>query len=170
MRESFCCCCSVTSYCLRPHGLQHTRLPCPLPSPEVCPSSCPLHWWCHPATHLLMPSSPSALDLSQHQGLFYFSIESALFIRWPKYWSFNFSISPSNQYSGLIFLKIERFDLAVLGTFRIFSSPAPQFEGISSLVFCLLYGPALTTLHDCWEDHSHNYMDLLDPIKKKIFW
>ena len=147
-------------------------LPVPyLASPEVCPSSCPLHRWCHPATHPLMPSSPPAFDLSQHQGLFHFSIESAVFIRWPKYWSFNFSISPSNQYSGLIFLKIDWFDLlAVQGTYRILSSPVPQFEGISSLVFCLLYGPALTTLHDLWEDHSLNYMDLLDPIKKKNFW
>ena len=52
------------------HGLQHARLPCPSPSPKVCPSSCPLRQWCHRPSYSLMPDSPSALNLSQHQGLF----------------------------------------------------------------------------------------------------
>ena len=97
------------------HGLQHTWPPCPSPSAEVCPSSCPLLQWCHPAisssdTLLLLPSIfPSLRD---------FSNELAVRIRWPKYWSFNFSISPSNEYSGLISLKIDWFDLAVQGTLR----------------------------------------------------
>ena len=58
----------VTSDC-DPHGLQHARIPCPSPSPGVCPSSCPLSWWCHP---IISPSagSPFAFNLSQHQGLF----------------------------------------------------------------------------------------------------
>ena len=67
-------------------------------------------------SHPLMPSSPSALNFPQHQG---FSNELAVCIRWPKYWSFSFSISPSNEYSGLISLKIDYFDLlAVQGTLR----------------------------------------------------
>ena len=67
-------------------------------------------------SHPLTPSSPSSLNLSQHQGV---SHKSAVRVRWPKYWSFSFSISPSNEYSGLISLKIEWFDLlAVQGTFR----------------------------------------------------
>ena len=66
-------------------------------------------------SHPLMPSSPSAFNLSQHQRLF----QSAVHIRWPKYWSFTFNISPSNKYSELISLKIDWFDLlAVQGTLR----------------------------------------------------
>ena len=105
--------CSVAQLCLtlwdpmdRP---QHARPPCPSPSPEVCPSSCPLHWWCHPAI-----SSSDALFSFCPQSFLatgLFSSESAVHIRWPKYWSFSFSISPSNEYSGLISLKIDWFDL-----------------------------------------------------------
>ena len=66
--------CQVLSSCLRPHGLQHARPPCPSPSPGVYPSSCPLNQWCHPTSempsHPLLPSSPFAFYLSQHQGLF----------------------------------------------------------------------------------------------------
>ena len=67
-----------------------------------------------PSYPLLSPSPP-AFNLSQHQG---FSNESALCIRWPKYWSFSFSISPSNEYSGLISFRIDWFDLAVQGTLK----------------------------------------------------
>ena len=82
------------------------------------------------------------------------SRESAVHIRWPKYWSFSFSISPSNEYSGLTYLRIVWFDfLAVQGTLEE-SSPAPQFESISSLAFTLLYGPTLTSIHDPWKNHS----------------
>src|SRR5574341_1556876 len=70
-----------------------------------------------------------------------FSNELALCIRWLKYWSF--SISPSNEYSGLISFRIDWFDLLVVqGTLE--SSPAPQFQSISSLALSLFYGPALT--------------------------
>ena len=54
---------------LRPHGLQHARPPCPSPSLGVCPSSCPLNWWCHPTISSSVAPSPLALSLSQHQGL-----------------------------------------------------------------------------------------------------
>ena len=82
-----------------------------------------------------------------------FSNELALHIRWPKYWSWSFSISPSNVYSGLISFRIDWFDLlAVQGTQE--SSLAPQFESISSLVLSLLYGPTLTSIHDYWKNHS----------------
>ena len=68
-------------------------------------------------SHSLSPPSPPALSLSQHQG---FSSESVLCIRWPKYWSFSFSISPSNEYSGLIAFRMDWFDLlAVQGTLKI---------------------------------------------------
>ena len=108
------CSCPVVSGSLQTHGLQHTRPLCPSPSPKVCLSSSPLHWWCHPAIWrplLLLPSIvPSIRD---------FSNESAICIRWPIYWSFGFSMSPSKQYAGLTSLKIDRFALlAVQGTLR----------------------------------------------------
>ena len=113
------CCFSVSMLCptLRPHGLQHTRLPWPLLSPGLYSHSCPLCQWCCPTpSHHLFPSSPPALNLSQHQG---FSNELALCIRWPNYWSFSFSISTSNEYSRLISFRIDWFDLlAVQGTLK----------------------------------------------------
>ena len=106
-------CCSVVLDSLQPHGLEHAKPPCPSPFPKVCPSSCTLHGWCHPVI-LSSDPSPSALNLSQHQGFFH---ELAVCIKRPKYWSFSFSIHPSNKYSGLISLKIDWFDLlAVQGT------------------------------------------------------
>ena len=93
---------------------------CHLPSPSLshgdCSNSCPLSGWCHPTISTSVVPSPSALNLSQHQG---FSIESAVHTRGPKYWSFSFSISPSNEYSGLISFRIDWFDLfAVQGTLK----------------------------------------------------
>ena len=80
-----------------PHGLQYTSLPCPSLSPRVCSNSCPSSQWCHPTSSschpLLLPSIFPSTTV--------FSNESALCIRWPKYWSFSFSTSPSNEYSGL---------------------------------------------------------------------
>ena len=91
---------------LQPHGLQDTRSPCLSLSPRVCSNSCPLNWWCYPIL------SSSVTPFSSCPPSFpVFSKELALCIRWSKYWSFNFSISPSNEYSGLISLKIDWFDL-----------------------------------------------------------
>ena len=88
-----------------------------------------------------------------------FSNGSALRIRWPKYWSFSFSVSPSNEYSGMIFFRIDWFDLPeAQGTLRVFSSTTIQ--NISSLALSLLCGPALTSIHDYWKNHSFDYMDL----------
>ena len=83
-----------------------------------------------------------------------FSSESALCIRWPNYWSFSFSDSPSNEYLGLISFRIDWFAiLAVQGTLKSLS-PAPQFEGINSSMLSLLYGPTPTSIHDYWKNHS----------------
>ena len=108
---------SVVSDYLRPHGLQNTRLPCPSPtrsllkivSIESVMSSNHLNF-CHP---LLLPSIFPSIRV--------FSNESVLHIRWPKYWSFSFSISPSNEYSGLITFRMDWLDLlAVQGTLKSF--------------------------------------------------
>ena len=93
---------------LWPHGLQHPRPPCPSPIPRACSNSCPSSQWCHPTILSSVIPFSFAFNLSQHQGL---SKELALRIRWPKYWSFSFSISPSNDYSGLISFRIDWFDL-----------------------------------------------------------
>ena len=81
-----------------------------------------------------------------------FSSEAVL-IRWPKYWSFSISISPSNEYSGLISFRIDWLDLlAVQGTLK--SSPTPQFKSINSLVLSFLHSLTLTSIHDHWKNHS----------------
>ena len=100
------CCSVVVSNSLRPHGLQHTRLPCPSLSPRVHSNSCPLSQRCHRT----IPSSVVSLS-SVFSSISVFSNESALRIRWPKYWSF--SINPSNEHSGLISFRMDWFDLLV---------------------------------------------------------
>ena len=109
---------SVTQLCptLQPHRLHHTRSPCPLPAPGAYSNSCPLSQWCHPTiSSSVVPFNLSFLaSLSQWchptisssvipPSIFpsnrVFSNESVLRIRWLKYWSFSFSVSPSNEYS-----------------------------------------------------------------------
>ena len=110
---------SVQSDSLQPHGLQHTRHPCPSPTPRACSNSCPSSQWCHPT--ISSSVVPFSFCLQPFPASFprFFSNESVLCIRWPKYWSFCFSISPSNEYSGLISFRIDWFDLlAVQGTLK----------------------------------------------------
>jgi len=96
------------------HGLQRARLLSLPMSPGVCSNSCPLSQWCYPS-HPLPSPFPFAFNLSQHQGLF----QWALCLRWPKCWSFSFSNSPSNEYSGSVSFRINWFDLlAVQGTLK----------------------------------------------------
>ena len=93
---------SVVSDSLWPHELQHTRPPCPSPTPGVRPNLCPPSQWCHPAiSSSVVPFSfsPQSLPASV------FSTESTLRMRWPKYWSFSFSISSSSEHPGLISLQ-----------------------------------------------------------------
>ena len=102
---------------LWPHGPQHTRPPCPSPTPGVYSHSCPLSQWCH----LTISSSviPFFFLPSIFPSIRVFSDESVHHIRWPKYWSFKFSIRPSNEYSGLISFRIDWLDLlAVQGTLK----------------------------------------------------
>ena len=89
-----------------------------------------------------------------------FSNELAFRIRWLKYWSFSFSISPSNEYSGFISFRIDWFDLfAVPGTLKCLLQHH-SLKNISSFVLSLLYGPTLISVHDYWKNHSFDYMDL----------
>ena len=102
---------------LPPQEPQHTRLPCPLPTPRAYSNSCPLSRWCHPTI------SSSVIPFSSHLQSFptsgSFQMSQVLRIRWPKYWSFSFRISPSNEYSGLISFRMNWLDLlAVQGTLK----------------------------------------------------
>ena len=95
---------------LQPHGLQHTRLPCPSPSPRVYPNSC------HPTISSFVV--PFSSCLQSFPAIRVFSNESALCIRWPRYWSFSFNISSSNEHLGLISFRMDWLNLAVQGTLK----------------------------------------------------
>ena len=106
-----------------------------------------------PSNHIIL-CHPFLLPSSIFPSIRVFSNESVLHISWPKNWSFSFSTSPSNEYSGLISFWVDWFDfLAVQGT-RQESSPTPQFKSINSSALSLLYGPTVTSIHDHWKNHS----------------
>ena len=108
--------CLVMSDSLRPHGPQYARPPCPSPTPGACLNSHPLSKWCHPTISSSVGLFSSSLQ--SFPSIKVFSNESALRIRWPKYWSFSFSISSSSEHPGLIF-RMDWFDLlAVQGTLK----------------------------------------------------
>ena len=108
-----------------------------------------------PSNHLIL-CCPLLLLPSIFPSIRVFSTESVLHIRWPKYWSFSFSIGPSKEYSGLICFRIDWFELlAIQGTLK--SSSTPQFKSINSSVPSFLYGPTLTSMDDYWK--SHNWLD-----------
>ena len=105
----------------QPYGLHHAKRPWLSLSPGVWSNSCPLSWWCYPT--ISSSAAPLLLLPSIFPSVRVFSNESALHIRWLKYWSFSFSSSPSSDYSGLLFFRIDWFDLlAVQGTLFFFFS------------------------------------------------
>ena len=100
-----------------------------------------------PSNHLIL-CRPLLLLPSIFPSIRIFSNESVLHIRWPKYWSFSFSVSPSNEYSGLISFRMDWLDLlAVQG--RLKSSPTPQFKSINSFVLSFVHSPTLTCCCYC---------------------
>ena len=109
----------------------HTMLPCPSPTPRACSNSGPSSRWCHPT---ISYCCPVLLLSSIFPSIRIFSNESVQRIRWPKYWSFNFSISPSNEQSGLIPFRLDGFDLlSVQGTLKsLLQHPVQkhQFYGV----------------------------------------
>ena len=101
---------------LRPHEPQHTKPPCLSPTPRVYPNSRPLSQWCHLT---ISSHHPLLLLPSIFPNIRVFSNESTLCIRWPKYWSFSFNISASNEHPGLISFRMDWLDLlAVQGTLK----------------------------------------------------
>ena len=136
---------------LWPHGLQHARFPCPLLSLGVCSNSCLFSWWCHPT----ISSFVARFSSFPHHSIRVFSNESALRLRWPKYWSFSIS-EYSSEYSGLISFGIDWFDLlAVQGRLRsLFRSTGwkhPFFQAQPS------YGPTLKFVQNYWINNSFDY-------------
>ena len=108
---------------------------------SVMPSNHPI--LCHPL--LLLPSIFPSIRV--------FSNESVLPLRWPKYWSFSFNISPSNEHSGLISFKMDWLDLFAVQEI-LKSSPIPQFKSTRSSALSFLYSSTLTSIHDYWKNHS----------------
>ena len=115
-------------------------------------------------SHPLPAPSPPAFSLSQHQGLFKW-VSSLHLHRWSKYWNFSFNISPSNEYSGLISF---RMDLLLCKDSQE-SSPTPQFKSINSLALNFLYGPALTSIHDYWKNHSFGRWSFVGKVMSLLF-
>jgi len=112
------------------------------------------------SNHLIL-SCPLLLPPSVFPSIRLFSNESLLYIRWPKYWSFSFSISPSNEYLGLISFRVDWFDLLVVqGTHKIFSNTTVQKHQFFSI---------LTSIHDYWKNHIFDYMDLCWQLTSLLF-
>ena len=116
---------------LQPHELQHARPPCPSPTPGVHPNSCPSSRRCYPAIILcrpllLLPPIPPSIRV--------FSNESTLRMKWPKYWSFSFSISPSNEHPGLISFGMDWLDL--LAVQRTLKSLRQHHSSKASILQC----------------------------------
>ena len=146
-----CLCCSVAKSCLTlsdPTDCSMPGFPVLQNFLEFAQSHIPRVNIATQPSYPLSSPSPPALNLSQHQV---FSDESVLHIRWPKYWSFSFSISPSNEYSGLVSFRIDWFDLlAVQGTLKRHLSTTVRKHQSSAL--SLLYGPTLTSIY--WKNQS----------------
>ena len=106
-----------------------------------------------PSNHLIL-CHPLLLLSSIFPSIKVFSNSSVPRIGWPKYWSFSFNISPSNEYSGQISFRIDSLDLLAVQGNSQESSPAPQFKSINSSVLSFLYSPTLTSIHDHWKSHS----------------
>ena len=134
---------------LQPHESQLARPPCPSPTPEFTQTH--VHESVMPSSHLILcrlllllpPIPPSIRVLSN---------ESTVHMRWPKYWSFSFSIIPSKEIPGLISFRMDWLDLLARDSQE--SSSTPQFKSINSLVLSFLHSPTLTSVHDHWKSHS----------------
>ena len=138
---------------LWPHGLQHTRIPCPSLSPGVYSNSNPLRRWCYPTilschSLFLLPSVFPRIKV--------FPNESALCIRWPKYWSFSFSISLSNEYSGLISFRIHWLDILTIQ------------ETLKNLLKCHSLKISILGAQPSLWPNSHPWASLIDQLVKNL--
>ena len=149
--------CSVMSDCLGSHGLQHDRPPCPSQIPGVCSNSRPLSWWWHPTI------SSSVIPFSSCFQSFPASVsfpKSQLFASGGQSIGAPASVLPMNIQGWRFPLGLTAVPIPCSPRDSQESSPTPQFKSISSSALSLLYGPTLTSLHDCWKSHSFDYMEL----------
>ena len=153
---------SVVSNSLRPHELQHTRPPCPSPTPRVHPNSCPLSRWCHPAiSYSVVPfsSCPQSIPASESFPMSQLFAWGDPSIRV----SALASVLPKNTrdwspLNGLVGSPCSRRDSQE-------SSPTPQFKSINSLALSFLHSPTFTSIHDHWKNHSN-----LEIVKKEYIF
>ena len=142
--------CSVVSDSLWPHELHHARPPCPLPTPGVHPNPCPLCRWCHPtisSSFVPFSSCPQSFPASG-------SFQMSQLFTWGGQRT---GVSASTSV-----LPMKTQDWSPLGWTGWISlprdsqesSPTPQFKSINSLALSFLYSPTLTSIHDCWKNHS----------------
>ena len=143
--------CSVLFNSLWLHGLQHTRLPSPSPTPEASWNSCPLSQWCHPT--ISSSVVPFSLLPTIFPSIRVFSSGSLLPIRWLKYRSFSFNISFSNEYLGLISFRLDWLDLlAVQGTLKtLLQHHSSKASILQRLVFFMVQ---LSSIYNYWKNHS----------------
>ena len=146
---------SHVSDSLWPHGLQHTRLHCPPPSPGVCSNSCPLSQWCHPTSSFPAASFSFCLQSFPASGLFPMS----------QLFKSDDQSTGTSASASVLPMNIQGWfplGLTDLVSFLRDSqeSSALQFGSINSLALSLLYGPPLTSVHDYWKNHSFDYTDL----------
>ena len=143
---------SVMSDSLRPHGLQHARPPCPLLTPGAYSKFMSIES-VMPSSHLIL-CCPLLLTPSIFPSIRVFSNESVLHIKWPKYWSFSFNISPSKEYSGLISFRMDWLDLlAVQGTLKhLLQHHSSKASILQRSAFFIV--PTLTSIYAYWKNHS----------------
>jgi len=144
---------SVVSDSLRPHESQHARPPCPSPTPGVHPDSSPSSQWCHPAISSSVVPFSSCPQIPP--SIRVFPNESTLHMRWPKYWSFSFSIIPSKEIPGLISFRMDWLDLlAVQGTLKNLLQHHISKASVLRHSAFFTVQTTLTSIHDHWKNHS----------------
>ena len=148
---------SVVADSLQPHGLQHARLPCPLPTPGACSNACPLSQWCHPTiSSSVVPfsSCPQSFPASRSFLMSQFFPSGGQSVG-----ASTSASSPSNEYLGLISFRIDWFDvLAVQGTLK---SLLQDHSSKASILWCsAFFMVQLTSVHDYWKNHRFDYKDL----------
>ena len=144
---------SVVSNSLWPHGLQHTRPPCPSPTPGVYSNSCPLSQWCHPTRSSSVIPFSSRLQSLPASGSFpmsHLSTSGGQSIGA----SASTSVLPTNTQDWFPLGCTDSISLQSKGLSRVFSKASEVFKSISSLAFSFVYSPTLTSIHDHWKNHS----------------
>ena len=151
---------------LWPHGLQHTRLPCPSPTPGAYSSSCPLSRWCYPTISSSVVPFSSSLQSFPASGSFpvsqFFASGGQVLEFQLQHQSFQWIPRTDLLYDGLVGSPCSPRDSQE-------SSPTPQFKSINFSAFSLIYGPTLTSIHGYWKNHSFDYMDLVGKVISLLF-